>query len=96
MDLEQRIGRHSPLRPAEHRADFTIWCSPTLLSSIFLLLDTKLTEIGRALGKVDERGQICRRLAYQILGQLSMQVNYASLYADALSDPELNNAHGSN
>src|SRR6202043_627845 len=49
----------------------------------------KLTEIGRALGKLDERGQIAEDLRTQILGQLSMQLNYASLYADALSDPLL-------
>jgi hypothetical protein len=54
-----------------------------------LLLDEKLTEIGRALGKVDERGQIAEDLRTQILGQLSMQVNYASLYSEALNDPLL-------
>src|SRR4029077_10792506 len=55
----------------------------------FLLLDEKLTEIGRALGKVDERGQIAEDLRTQILGQLSMQVTDASLYSDALNDPLL-------
>ena len=48
-----------------------------------------MKEIGRALGKVDERGQIAEDLRTQILGQLSMQLNYASLYADALNDPSL-------
>ncbi len=61
----------------------------TIEGAIFLLLDEKLKEIGRALGKVDERGEIAEDLRTQILGQLSVQLNYASLYADALHDPLL-------
>jgi len=63
--------------------------SDTIEGSIFLLLDEKLMEIGRALGKLDERGQIAEDLRTQILGQLSMQLNYASLYSEALNDPLL-------
>jgi hypothetical protein len=60
--------------------------SDTIEGSIFLLLNEKLIEIGRALGKVDEHGQIAEDLRTQILGQLSMQMNYASLYSEALND----------
>jgi hypothetical protein len=89
MDLEQRIGRIHRYGQRNTAQVYNLVLSDTIEGSIFLLLDEKLKEIGRALGKVDERGQIAEDLRTQILGQLSMQVNYASLYADALNDPQL-------
>ncbi len=89
MDLEQRIGRIHRYGQLNTAQVYNLVLSDTIEGSIFLLLDEKLKEIGRALGKVDERGQIAEDLRTQILGQLSMQVNYAALYADALSDPQL-------
>src|SRR5262249_4457585 len=68
---------------------YNLVLSDTIEGSIFLLLNEKLTEIGRALGKVDERGEIAEDLRTQILGQLSLQLNYANLYSAALSDPLL-------
>ncbi len=89
MDLEQRIGRIHRYGQNHTAQVYNLVLSDTIEGSIFLLLDEKLKEIGRALGKVDERGQIAEDLRTQILGQLSMQVNYASLYSEALSDPLL-------
>lgn len=89
MDLEQRIGRIHRYGQLNTAQVYNLVLSDTIEGSIFLLLDEKLTEIGRALGKVDERGQVAEDLRTQILGQLSMQVNYASLYTQALSDPQL-------
>ncbi len=89
MDLEQRIGRIHRYGQADTAQIYNLVLSDTIEGSIFLLLDEKLAEIGRALGKVDERGQIAEDLRTQILGQLSMQVNYASLYSEALNDPLL-------
>jgi SNF2 family DNA or RNA helicase len=89
MDLEQRIGRIHRYGQSNTAQIYNLVLSDTIEGSIFLLLDEKLTEIGRALGKVDERGQIAEDLRTQILGQLSMQMNYASLYSEALSDPLL-------
>ncbi len=89
MDLEQRIGRIHRYGQSDTAQIYNLVLSDTIEGSIFLLLNEKLTEIGRALGKVDERGQIAEDLRTQILGQLSMQVNYASLYSEALSDPQL-------
>src|ERR1035438_2648153 len=89
MDLEQRIGRIHRYGQRNTGQVYNLVLSDTIEGSIFLLLDEKLTEIGRALGKVDERGQIAEDLRTQILGQLSMQVNYASLYSEALNDPLL-------
>jgi SNF2 family DNA or RNA helicase len=89
MDLEQRIGRIHRYGQSDTAQIYNLVLSDTIEGSIFLLLDEKLTEIGRALGKVDERGQIAEDLRTQILGQLSMQLNYASLYSQALNDPLL-------
>lgn len=89
MDLEQRIGRIHRYGQGDTAQIYNLVLSDTIEGSIFLLLDEKLTEIGRALGKLDERGQLAEDLRTQILGQLSMQVNYASLYSEALNDPQL-------
>ena len=63
--------------------------SADCLTRIFLLLDDKLTEIARTLGKIDSEGNIAEDLRSQILGQLSERLNYDRLYQEALSDPEL-------
>lgn len=89
MDLEQRIGRIHRYGQVNTAQVYNLVLSDTIEGTIFLLLDSKLTEIARALGKVDERGEIAEDMRSQILGQLSMQMNYASLYADALNDPQL-------
>jgi SNF2 family DNA or RNA helicase len=89
MDLEQRIGRIHRYGQNDTAQIYNLVLSDTIEGSIFLLLDEKLTQIGRALGKLDDRGQIAEDLRTQILGQLSMQLNYASLYSEALNDPLL-------
>jgi hypothetical protein len=89
MDLEQRIGRIHRYGQSHTAQIYNLVLSDTIEGSIFLLLNEKLTEIGRALSKVDEHGQIAEDLRTQILGQLSMQMNYASLYSEALNDPSL-------
>jgi hypothetical protein len=63
--------------------------SDTIEGRIFLLLDEKLTEIARTVGKVDDQGNVAEDLRAQILGQLSERLNYDRLYQEALSDPEL-------
>lgn len=68
---------------------YNLVLADTIEGSIFLLLDQKLTEIAKALGKVDERGEVAEDRRSQILGQLSTQVNYGTLYAETLGDPEL-------
>lgn len=61
----------------------------TIEGQIFLLLEEKLLEIGKALGKVDESGQVAEDLRGQILGQLSERLSYDKLYQDAVRDPRL-------
>ncbi|WP_114217151.1 SNF2-related protein [Ochrobactrum sp. 3-3] len=89
MDMEQRIGRIHRYGQAHTAQVYNLVLSDTIEGRIFLLLDDKLTEIARTLGKVDNQGNIAEDLRSQILGQLSERLNYDRLYQEALSDPEL-------
>ena len=89
MDLEQRIGRIHRYGQRHTAQVYNLVLSDTIEGKIFLLLDEKLKEIAKALGKVDEHGEVAEDLRTQILGHLSERLNYESLYAQALGDPEL-------
>jgi superfamily II DNA or RNA helicase len=89
MDLEQRIGRIHRYGQKHTAQVYNLVLSDTIEGKIFLLLDDKLKEIARTLGKVDEQGEVTEDLRSQILGQLSERLSYENLYAQAISDPEL-------
>ncbi len=89
MDVEQRIGRIHRYGQKDTAQVYNLVLSDTIEGSIFLLLTDKLMEIARALGKVDEHGNVTEDLKAQILGQLSDRLSYDQLYRDALNDPEL-------
>jgi len=89
MDVEQRIGRIHRYGQRHTAQVYNLVLSDTIEGRIFLLLNDKLTEIARALGKVDEQGNVAEDMRSQILGQLSERLNYDRLYQEALSDPEL-------
>jgi hypothetical protein len=89
MDLEQRIGRIHRYGQAHTAQVYNVLSSDTIEGQIFLLLEEKLLQIARTLGKVDERGQIAEDLRTQILGQLSERISYEKLYQDAVRDPRL-------
>ncbi|PYP82688.1 MAG: helicase [Blastocatellia bacterium AA13] len=89
MDVEQRIGRIHRYGQNHTAQVYNLVLSDTIEGRIFLLLDDKLKEIGKALGKVDESGNVTEDLRSQILGQLSERISYDKLYQQALSDPEL-------
>ncbi len=89
MDLEQRIGRIHRYGQNHTAQVFNLILSDTIEGRIFLLLEDKLREIARTLGKVDEHGNVAEDLRSQILGQLSERLNYEKLYHEALSDPQL-------
>ncbi len=89
MDVEQRIGRIHRYGQTHTAQVYNLVLSDTIEGRIFLLLDAKLKEIAKAVGKVDERGDIAEDLRSQILGQLSERIRYDRLYQEALSDPEL-------
>ena len=89
MDVEQRIGRIHRYGQQDTAQVYNLVLGDTIEGKIFLLLDDKLKDIARALGKLDDQGNVAEDLRSQILGQLSERVNYQQLYSQALQDPEL-------
>lgn len=89
MDMEQRIGRIHRYGQKHTAQVYNLVLSDTIEGKIYLLLDEKLHEIAKTLGKLDETGAVAEDLRSQILGQLSERLSYEKLYAEALSDPEL-------
>lgn len=89
MDIEQRIGRIHRYGQDHTAQVYNLVLSDTIEGRIFLLLDEKLTEIAKSVGKVDDQGNVAEDLRAQILGQLSERLNYDRLYQEALSDHEL-------
>ena len=89
MDMEQRIGRIHRYGQRHTAQVYNLVLSDTIEGRIFLLLEQKLKEIAKTLGKVDENGNIAEDLRSQVLGQLSERLTYDRLYREALSDPEL-------
>ena len=76
MDMEQRIGRIHRYGQAHTAQVYNLVLSDTIEGKIFLLLDDKLKEIAKTLGKVDDHGKVAEDLRSQILGQLSERLNY--------------------
>lgn len=89
MDLEQRIGRIHRYGQMHTAQVYNLVLSDTIEGRIFLLLDSKLQDIAKTLGKVDENGNVAEDLRSQVLGQLSERLSYDRLFREALSDPEL-------
>jgi hypothetical protein len=89
MDMEQRIGRIHRYGQKHTAQVYNLVLSDTIEGKIFLLLDEKLKEIAKTLGKVDEHGNVAEDLRSQVLGQLSERLTYDKLYREALGDPEL-------
>ncbi len=89
MDVEQRIGRIHRYGQSDTAQVYNLVLGDTIEGKIFLLLNDKLMDIAKAVGKVDEHGNVAEDLRSQILGQLSERINYSQLYAQALSDPKL-------
>lgn len=89
MDLEQRIGRIHRYGQESTAQVYNLVAADTIEGQIFLLLEEKLGDIARTLGKLDEHGQIAEDLRTQVLGQLGSTLSYDRLYQDAISDPTL-------
>ncbi len=89
MDLEQRIGRIHRYGQNATAQVYNLVAANSLEGQIYLLLENKLSDIAKTLGKVDELGQVTEDLRGQILGQLGSQLSYDKLYKDAVSDPTL-------
>lgn len=89
MDLEQRIGRIHRYGQQDTAQVYNLVAANTIEGRIFLMLEEKLEQIGKTLGKVDESGQIAEDFRSQILGQMNTRISYEKLYQEALSDPTL-------
>jgi superfamily II DNA or RNA helicase len=89
MDLEQRIGRIHRYGQVHTAQVYNLVSADTIEGQIYLLLEGKLFEIAKTLGKVDEFGQVAEDLRGQILGQLSERLSYDKLYQDGVRDPRL-------
>lgn len=89
MDIEQRIGRIHRYGQNYTAQVYNLVLSDTIEGRIFLLLNDKLLEIAKTLGKVDEHDNVAEDLRSQVLGQLSERLSYDRLYEQALSDPQL-------
>lgn len=89
MDLEQRIGRIHRYGQVSTSQVYNLVAVDTIEGKIFLLLEEKLIEIAKTLGKLDDQGQIAEDLRIQVLGQLGSTLSYDRLYQEAVSDPTL-------
>lgn len=89
MDLAQRIGRIHRYGQKYTAQVYNFVAVDTIEGEIYLLLEEKLLEIARTLGKVDENGQLPQDLRGQILGQLTERISYDRLYQEAVRDPTL-------
>ena len=89
MDLEQRIGRIHRYGQVHTAQVYNLVSADTIEGQIFLLLEQKLLEIAKTLGKVDEYGQVAEDLRGQILGQLSERLSYDRIYQDGVRDARL-------
>lgn len=89
MDLEQRIGRIHRYGQNDTVQVYNLVAMDTIEGKVFLLLEQKIEGVGRALGKVDERGEVAEDLRGQILGQLGERLSFTHLYQEALRDPTL-------
>src|SRR6478672_8599763 len=88
-DVEQRIGRIHRYGQVHTAQVYNLVSADTIEGQIFLLLEGKLLEIAKTLGKLDELGQVAEDLRGQILGQLSERLSYDRLYQDGVRDPRL-------
>ncbi|MDR1534890.1 MAG: DEAD/DEAH box helicase [Planctomycetota bacterium] len=89
MDLEQRIGRIHRYGQESTSQVYNLVSRDTIEGQIYLLLEEKLRDIAKALGKLDEHGQVAEDLREQVLGQLGGSISFARLYQDGVSDPTL-------
>jgi SNF2 family DNA or RNA helicase len=71
MDLEQRIGRIHRYGQGSTSQVYNLVSADTIEGQIYLLLEEKLADIAKALGKMDEHGQIAEDLRGQVWDNLA-------------------------
>lgn len=88
MAVEQRIGRIHRYGQQETVQVYNLLAEDTVEERIYGLLEEKLGEIARSIGKVDDRGQPMEDFRSDILGLLGSRPDYQDLYKRALMEKD--------
>lgn len=86
MAVEQRIGRIHRYGQEETVQVYNLLAQDTVEDQIYGLLDQKLLEIARSIGKTDPQGNPMEDFRSDILGYLGSRPDYQDLYKRALID----------
>lgn len=89
MAVEQRIGRIHRYGQTDTVQAYNLVAEDTVEARIYSLLEEKLLEIARTIGKVDKvTGEVVEDFRSEILGLLGSSPNYHDLYKKALIDKD--------
>ena len=88
MAVEQRIGRVHRYGQHDTVQVYSLLAEDTVEERIYGLLDQKLEEIARSIGKVDETGRPLEDFRSDVLGLLGSRPDYQDLYKQALLDKD--------
>jgi len=86
MAVEQRIGRIHRYGQEETVQVYNLLAQDTVEDQIYNLLDHKLLDIARSIGKTDTQGKPMEDFRSDILGYLGSRPDYQDLYKRALVD----------
>jgi superfamily II DNA or RNA helicase len=86
MAVEQRIGRIYRYGQQETVQVYNLLAEDTVEEKIYGLLEHKLFEIARSIGKADAQGGLLEDFRSEILGFLGSRPDYQDLYKRALVD----------
>jgi superfamily II DNA or RNA helicase len=86
MAVEQRIGRIHRYGQQETVQVYNLLAEDTVEERIYGLLEEKLAEIARSIGKIDEAGRPMEDFRSEILGLVGSRPDYQELFKRALVD----------
>lgn len=86
MAVEQRIGRIHRYGQEETVQVYNLLAEDTVEERIYGLLESKLSEIARSIGKSDPQGRPLEDFRSDVLGYLGSSPDYQDLYKRALMD----------
>lgn len=85
MAVEQRIGRIHRYGQTDTVQVYNLVAEDTIEEKVYAILEEKLREIARVIGKVDSlSGEVSEDFRSEILGFLGSSTNYNELYREAL------------